>query len=190
MPRPSARGKIVDAACETLHAQGFNGCSIQDVTDAADVPKGSFFNHFKSKELLALEVLGRYTENSRVDLLLDTDKAPLERLRQHFEFLANRYVGWSFNRGCLIGNFSAEIADSHPQMREALEKAFVGWCDIVAGIMREAQADGHVDPRHDADELARFLVNSWEGAVIRLKTVKSREPLDDFLAITFRLLLK
>jgi len=106
MSRPSVRGKLVEAAIETLHSRGFNGCSIQDITDAAGVPKGSFFNHFKSKELLALEVLDHYREGSRVDLLFDKDKSPLERLRQHFEFLADRYNDWDFKRGCMMVNYA------------------------------------------------------------------------------------
>jgi TetR/AcrR family transcriptional repressor of nem operon len=190
MARPSARGKIVDAACEALHTLGFNGCSIQDITDAAEVPKGSFFNHFKSKELLALEVLERYGETSRMELLLDASKPPLERLRDHFEFLTSRYAAWNYNRGCLIANFGAEMADSHPPMREALKGTLDFWCNAVAGILREAQAKGDVDPRRNPDELARFLVNSWEGAVIRLKVVKDRSPLDDFFAVCFGFLLK
>jgi TetR/AcrR family transcriptional repressor of nem operon len=190
MSRPSVRGKLVEAAIETLHSRGFNGCSIQDITDAAGVPKGSFFNHFKSKELLALEVLDRYREGSRVDLLFDKDKSPLERLRQHFEFLADRYNDWEFKRGCMMVNFGTEMADSHPQMREALGDAFAVWSDAVASVLREGQVQGEIDPRQDPDRLARFLVNSWEGAVVRLKVVKNRDPLEDFFAVCFRLLLK
>ncbi len=124
MPRPSVRGKLLDTAVETLHAKGFNGCSVQDITDAAGVPKGSFFNHFQTKEALALEVLGRYGESSRMDILFDQSQKPFDRLRQHFSFLADSYEKWDFERGCLIGNFAAEMASSHPEMREALQKVF------------------------------------------------------------------
>ena len=55
MARPSLREKLASSAVETLHASGFNGCSIQDITDAAGVPKGSFFNHFENKEALAID---------------------------------------------------------------------------------------------------------------------------------------
>ncbi len=190
MGRPSVRGKLVDAACETLQAQGFNGCSIQNITDAAGVPKGSFFNHFKSKELLALEALDMYAANSRIDLLHEEGKAPLQRLRQHFEFLAERFVGWGHSRGCLLANFGAEMSDTHPAMREALASVFEAWSARVAGVLSEAQALGQVDPRHDAQELGRFVVNAWEGALIRAKVLKSRAPLDDFFEVCFRILLK
>ena len=57
-------------------------------------------------------------------------------------------------------------------------------------VLREAQAKGEVDPRHDAAEMARFLVNAWEGATIRLKITQDRGPIDDFLNTAFRALLK
>ena len=190
MPRPSVRGKLVQAGLETLHAQGFNGCSIQDITEAAGVPKGSFFNHFKSKELLVLDVLGPYGESNRVDMLFDQSKPPLERLRQHFNFLADSYARFDFERGCLLGNLGAEIATSHPPVREALREILKAWSGIVAGVLREAQATGEIKPDLNVDELGNFLVNAWEGVVLRLKIVKNRAPVDEFLDVCFRLLLR
>lgn len=189
MPRPSVRGKLVQAGLETLHAKGFNGCSIQDITEAAGVPKGSFFNHFKSKELLAIEVLGPYGESTRIDMLFDKSKPPLERLRQHFNFLSDSYAQFDFERGCLLGNLGAEIAASHPPMREALREILEFWAGTVAGVLREAQEAGEIRSELDVDELGNFLVNAWEGVVLRLKIVKNRAPVDQFLDVCFRLLL-
>lgn len=189
MPRPSTRGKLIDAGLAVLHAQGFHGCSIQDIVDAAGVPKGSFFNHFKSKELLALEALQAYGATSRMEMLADPAQAPLERLRGHFEFLARGYEHHRFERGCLIGNLATEVAHSHGPLREALRSAFDYWCDAVAGCVREAQQRGEVAPEHDAQQLARFLVNAWQGAVMRAKVVRGRAPIDEFFAVSFGLLL-
>jgi TetR/AcrR family transcriptional repressor of nem operon len=58
---------------------------------------------------------------------------------------------------------------------------------LVAGVIRDGQADGSIGGRLDADEVARFLINSWEGAVIRMKIANSRQPLDDFFAVAFPL---
>src|ERR1700733_8104464 len=118
MPRPSVRGKLVKAGLETLHASGFNGCSIQDITEAAGVPKGSFFNHFENKEALAIDALRRYLEGSRGDLLFDSSKPPLERLKGHFSYLAGKFEGCNFERGCLLGNFATEMTQGYPRMRE------------------------------------------------------------------------
>ena len=72
MVRPSLREKLACSAVDTLHTHGFKGCSIQDITEAAGVPKGSFFNHFENKEALAIDALRRYLdENARSDMLFD-----------------------------------------------------------------------------------------------------------------------
>src|SRR5438046_10635014 len=112
MVRPNVREKIVDAGLKVLIEKGFNGCGVQDITDAAGVPKGSFYNHFESKEALGAEIVERYGKgNTRRALLFDTSVPPLERLQRHFESLNARLIDADFRRGCLLGNFSAEVAN-------------------------------------------------------------------------------
>jgi TetR/AcrR family transcriptional repressor of nem operon len=190
MARPSLREKLASSAVETLHASGFHGCSIQDITDAAGVPKGSFFNHFENKEALAIDTLRRYLENSGSDIMFDTTKPPLERLKSHFLFLASKFENCNFERGCLLGNFATEMTREYPRMREELRLVFETWCGAVESILREAQAAGDIDPRHDPGELGRFLVNAWEGVALRLKITRDRGPIDEFFHITFKVLLK
>src|SRR4029077_18801701 len=50
MGRPSAREEIVQAGLKCLVEKGFNAVGVQDITDTAGVPKGSFYNHFESKK--------------------------------------------------------------------------------------------------------------------------------------------
>jgi TetR/AcrR family transcriptional repressor of nem operon len=190
MARPSLREKLASSAVDTLHARGFHGCSIQDITDAAGVPKGSFFNHFENKEALAIEALERYVKSARLDILRDQTISPLERLKRYFNLLTEKIEGAGFQRGCLLGNFALEMADAHPQVRDKLRVAFEGWSRILESVLREAQAAGEIDPRLDPGQLARFLINAWEGAVMRLKVTKDRAPLDEFFRITFNMLLR
>jgi TetR/AcrR family transcriptional repressor of nem operon len=190
MPRPSAKGKLLEAGLATLHARGFNGCSIQDITEAAGVPKGSFFNHFKSKEALALEVHGIYCANFHIEMLFDKTKSPLNRLKDHFRFLADGYEAWGFERGCLLGNLRAEMAPAYPQMRKALQESYEAWTGAVATVLTDAQNAGEIDSRLQVDQIARFLVNAWEGVAMQLKVLKSRKLVDEYLDVTFSVLLK
>ncbi len=57
VPRQSVRPQLVEAALEQFHSRGFHNCSVDDITRAAGVPKGSFYNHFASKDALAVEAL-------------------------------------------------------------------------------------------------------------------------------------
>src|SRR6185437_4888425 len=118
MARPSLREKLASSAVDTLHAHGFKGCSIQDITEAAGVPKGSFFNHFENKEDLAIDALRRYlNENACADMLFDESVSPLTRLKNHFGYLSDRVVSLGFTRGCMLGLFAAEMSTDYPRMR-------------------------------------------------------------------------
>jgi len=189
MARPSLKEKIIEASIETFHVQGFNASSVQNITAAAGAPKGSLFNHFKNKELLALEALSRYHESNRPEMLLDEASPPLKRLRRHFEFLANRYREWEYDRSCMIGSFGAEAPISHIQIRGAVRDIYVVWSGLIATVLLEAQTEKEIDPQLDVQQLARFLLNAWEGTLIRMKTEKSDIPLDDFFSISFDFIL-
>ena len=190
IPKLSTREKIVSAAVDRFHALGYTACGVQEIVDAAGVPKGSFYNYFKAKELLAAEVLGTYWEGVRIDMLADKNVAPVERIRGHFEHIASLYAGFGYERGCLIGKFVQELSETTPRIRHDVVGEVVRWIALLASTIREGQADGSIAPELDADKIARYLINSWGGAAAGMKIVKSRAPLDDFFSTTFSLLLR
>ncbi len=62
MRHTGTRDHLISTGLQVLHARGFHASGVQDITDAAQVPKGSFYTHFESKEQFGAEVLGRYWE--------------------------------------------------------------------------------------------------------------------------------
>jgi AcrR family transcriptional regulator len=46
------RQRLFRAAVELFGTRGFNATTVEDITRAADVGKGTFFNYFKTKEML------------------------------------------------------------------------------------------------------------------------------------------
>jgi len=179
------REKILEAGLKVIHAHGFNGCSIEDITEVAGVPKGSFYNHFDSKEAFAAEVLGIYEGVGDWVSSLDTNKAPLARLRDYFKGASFAFKAAGFKRGCLMGNLASELSDSSELVRKVLVRRFARWHRAIADVLREAQSKGEVSENIDADQTARFLVNSWEGALIQMKVSRSNQPIDDFLKMAF-----
>ena len=97
--------------------RGFNASSVQDIADAAGVPKGSFYNHFKSKEALAAESVTAYGQGS-TDRGILTDRAVpgLTRLKGHFDTLNDHFP--RCNEGCLVGKFMAEVSEDTPEIRK------------------------------------------------------------------------
>jgi TetR/AcrR family transcriptional repressor of nem operon len=190
MARTNVRDKLIAAALELFHTRGYNGCGVLDITNAAGVPKGSFYNHFKSKELLALAVLDRYESLLGLDALKDTSKPPVTRLHSLFEGYMTFQIKWEFSRGCLMGNFGAELSSQSPAIRKALKKIFERCYDAIGQVIQEAKERGDIDKRCNAQETARFLFNAWQGAVINSKVTRNRAPFENFLAVIFDSLMK
>jgi TetR/AcrR family transcriptional repressor of nem operon len=189
MAIPIVRDKILRAGLDQFHRVGFNGSSVEDITDLAGVPKGSFYNHFKSKEDLALEVIGRYIEQSPHALLGDTAIPPLKRLKSYFSALGQQFVDSGYKKGCLLGNFSSELADHSGPVRRRLESAFDEWVNHIAAVIREAQKVGEVDSKLKPEQLAGVLLSAFEGALLRGRVLGDSAPLKEFMAVGFARLI-
>lgn len=187
--RQSMREEIVEAALDRFHTRGYNAAGVKDITDGAGVPKGSFYNHFASKEALAVIALERYGESRRMRDLADTSVEPLTRLRKHFEFLRDDVVGWGYKRGCMFGNFGTEITDHSETIRASVGESLRVWTDLVAGVLAEAAHAGALRTGLDPAATARLIVNAWEGTLIDARATRSPDAFASFFTVVFGTLL-
>jgi TetR/AcrR family transcriptional repressor of nem operon len=188
-PKFGTREKLIQSGVQTIHAEGYAGTSVQDIVETAGVPKGSFYNFFTSKEAFAAEVIDAYSDRGQDRLrsfLLNSDVAPLARLEAYFDDRIEAFRTSKYARGCLLGNFSAEAADQSALIRDGLTKHFGAWCEILETCISEAQKQGEIGNQFPAPLLAKFLLNSWEGALLRMRAEKSDAPLLDFKEIVFK----
>lgn len=188
MPRPSVKEEIVQAAVKMLHERGFNATGVQDITDAAGVPKGSFYNHFESKEALGLEALERYWSGALASLesLKDESTPPAARLKAYFRRLNELARKVKYRPGCMIGNLSVEMSDQSPVIRERLAGMLAKWSRAIEQCVKAAQADGSMRRDLEAKAVAAFLLNSWEGAVMRAKVDRNDAAFEQFEKIVFK----
>lgn len=191
MPQRNVRDQVLAAGLEVFWARGYHGSSVLDITTTAGVPKGSFYNHFPGKEDLAVAAIYAYAANSPYQMLLDTSPgSPLDRLRSHFDARRDRFIDAGFTGGCLMGNFSNEIADHSEPVRQTLVLAFDAWCALIESVLTQAQTAGELRDDAQPSTLANFIVNAWEGALTRAKTTKTDAPLTTFFDTVFGLLLQ
>ena len=188
MPRPSVRSHIVESALDQFHTRGFHNCSVEDITRAAGVPKGSFYNHFSSKDALAIEALHQYQTRSVWRTTDDGADPPLLRIRRRFEMMRDTVIANGFSKGCFIGNMASEMADLNAQVRAEVQGSLDFRSATVATLLRDAQQRGDLAVHLDPDVLGPFLVNSWEGVVTRTKVCKSTEAMDGFFAVLDQML--
>src|ERR1700744_262790 len=103
MPQRSVKEQLIERAEDVFRQQGFSAASVQDLTVAAGVPKGSFYNHFASKQDLAREILIRYVRATDTSMLADEGLPAKERLRRHFAGQVERTMRAGPGLGVLLG---------------------------------------------------------------------------------------
>lgn len=188
MARPSLRNNILDAGLKVMFRKGYTASGVREIVAAADAPQGSFTNHFRSKEAFAREVLDRYFEHVRGlvgEALGDRTLSPRARLERYLDIVTERLAADGFTRGCLIGDFSLEAAPQSEMLRERLEAIFEEWTAEFAACIAEGQAAGELADDFSPNDLAEFLLASWEGAILRMKVERSPRALERFRRIVF-----
>ena len=191
-PNTNTRDTLLRAGVKMLHETGYSATGIQDIVSAAGVPKGSFYNHFVSKEAFGREVVDFYFSSRSPELkamLTDPNVLPLQRLRNFFEQQIQNFHEIGFVRGCLMGNLSLEVADHSKIIRDNLAANFMKWSKLFEDCIGEAQESAAVRSSIPAPNLARFILNSWEGALLRMRVEKDDRPLWDFCDVVFGSLL-
>jgi TetR/AcrR family transcriptional repressor of nem operon len=196
VPRASVRDQLIESAVDVFHTRGFNGCSVQDIVEAAGVPKGSFYNHFASKEALGIEVVhaygrlvGAYVAEAGASDIFSGDGTPLERIRRYFEAVIEQNVSCGVRKGCLLGNFATELAPHSTEIANAVTEALDNWSAAVSRALVQAQEAGQLAQSADVEALGRYLVDGYEGAATRAKLIGGRAPMDEFIRTTFDFLL-
>jgi TetR/AcrR family transcriptional regulator, transcriptional repressor for nem operon len=193
MAKESLRERILDAGLKVMFRSGYVGSGVRDIVGEAGAPQGSFTNHFRSKEAFAAEVLNRYYAYVRglvSQALDDRSLKPRERLRRYLDIITERLQRADFSRGCLIGDFSLEATSHSDMLRERLAAIFAEWRAPFAACIAEAQAAGEIAATFAPDELADFLLASWQGAILRMKVDRSPAALERFKTIAFQTVFK
>jgi TetR/AcrR family transcriptional repressor of nem operon len=189
----NTRDHLLQVGLRRIRSTGYAATGVKEILDDADVPKGSFYHHFISKEAFTKEVLELYVrgENERARKIFGDGKtAPLKRLRRYFEEMISVYGPTAKISGCLVGNLSLEMADHSDSIQSVLHQSFSSWQTGIAGILQEAIERGDLAKSNKPQELASFLLSSYEGALLRSKADRSGKPLETFLNFTFNVLLK
>jgi len=187
------REDIINAAIRLFNQSGYHATSMRDIARAVNIKKPSLYHHFGSKEEFTAAVIERYLmleEAHCRQVLGNVRQAPLKRLRRYFEDLIRLAGQTAPISGCLLGSLSLEVAGVSPLLQGHLSSSFTSWQNAVAAVLREAMEKGDLPKSIKAATLAGFILNSWEGALLRSQADKNDAPLKDFMHYVFNELLK
>jgi len=193
MNKQDTKQTLLQIGLQLISRNGYNHTGLNDVLKEADIPKGSFYYYFDSKEDFALQVLDSFAvrnKTRRESFLHDESLDPLSRLRAYFDWYIDYLASINCSLGCLLGNLGQELSDQNETFRLQIDDHMTAFANDLESCLMAAQRAGQINAALNVPELAAFCYNSWQGAMLRMKVAKSVEPLRTFTDMLFNVILK
>lgn len=175
---------ILEIGTDLILKNGYNNVGLNKILETANIPKGSFYHYFKNKEDFGIQVIKYYSEKSLAFLgnyLNDTSKNPKERILSFFEDMQDDYISKEYREGCLLGNCSLELSDVSEAFSNSIANELDRWQNSFVVCIQEGQDQGIIKTHENAQVLSDFILSSWEGALLRMKSSKNSDALNTFI---------
>lgn len=172
---------ITVTAAGLIHEKGYNSIGIKGILDELDIPKGSFYYYFKSKEELGIAIIELYIDD--VKKAMEGCDDSLDGLVCFFNIFFQRLIEMEMKRGCPIGNLVLELSDAGETFRLKLLEWYLTVEDWISRVL-DAQGVS------SAALKAKMLIASFEGAMMISKLDKDDIHFKLFTEHTFRSIIE
>jgi TetR/AcrR family transcriptional regulator, transcriptional repressor for nem operon len=173
---------IIHESMKLFSLNGFVGTSIDDILSASNSSKGGFYNHFKSKEDLFLEVLDEARKIWRDRNLkgLSQNQDALTNIKKLLINFRDVYLknSESFPGGCIFIILMVEVKNQRPHLSKEIKKGFVGLKNMIKRYLEEAKDSGQLKNGADTGEMSEILFNGMLGAAVSYNGKDSDSALD------------
>ena len=187
----SARQIILESALPIVGRKGFSAVGLNEILQAADVPKGSFYHHFNSKDAFGVVLLDTYFDHyvRGMEQLFDqSGLTHLAKLMRYWQCWIDNQTGCTDAGKGLAVTLGAEVSDLSEPMRQALQRGTSRTIELLAVAMQRGLEDGSLLLAHSPQHLAHQLYALWLGASVMSKITRTPAPFDEALLLTRHLL--
>lgn len=170
------RARIIQQAADLFNQQGYAGSSMSDIMEATGLKKGGIYNHFASKDDLAIAAFDFAVQcvSQRYIQAIKGKRGAIARLKSIIDTFAAAPEEVSIKGGCPLMNTAIESDDAHPLLRERTQQAMYQWRHLIHKIVQKGIDTGELHPTVDPDGVATLVIATLEGALMLTKLYGDR----------------
>ena len=171
---------ILKQAAGLFNRRGFFGSALSDVMDVTGLEKGGIYNHFKSKEDLALQAFDYAVDLVRQEInqAVKDKRNTVDRLRAMMHVFQREAEGYPLPGGCPVMNTAVEADDAHPLLRQRAQQAMDEWHHFIRRTVQKGKERGEIKPEVDPETFSFVLISTLEGAIMQSKLYGSQKPME------------
>jgi TetR/AcrR family transcriptional repressor of nem operon len=162
---------IVEKVAPIFNQKGYAGTSLNDMTEATGLTKGSIYGNFANKDEVALAVFD-YNLN-KVTTAIKSQIAQRTSAKEKLLVYAACYEGLLLPPftagGCPVLNTAVEADDTHPELRKKAIAAILSWRASLTQIITDGIAAGEFRTAVNPAQIAVTIIAMIEGAVMITK---------------------
>ena len=185
------KNMIIEKSIGLMYLNGYNGTSVKDITDAAGIPKGSFYNYFLGKEQYAIDAIDFYEENINclVETLDNDSLEPLDRIKKFYKEKIKILEKRGVEYGCFVGNLSEEVGNNNENISKRADEFHKKIESVIVKNLMISEKRNMLKKNVSAKILGDFILISWQGALLRAKVAKNILPVEEFYEVLTKELL-
>ncbi len=191
--KKGTREKILQEGAKIVHLKGYNNTGLQEILNAANVPKGSFYFYFKNKQDFGLQLIDFYADFIKEkwdSFYRQSEESPIQRLKQFFKWFLTMNEKADYKGGCPLGNLSQELADTLDVFQDKLNQTFIELKGKIRSYLKDAQDLGEIGKDLDIDDVSDLIFSCFQGALIQMKVARNSKSMEVFYNMLFELLSK
>jgi TetR/AcrR family transcriptional repressor of nem operon len=165
-PRKFDEDTVVAAARDQFWNGGYAATSVDDLTVATGLGKGSLYGAFGDKHALFLRALDGYCADATDRMTAQLRRrgvSAYDRLVDHVRATVADIVADDERRGCMMAKSSAELGATDADVDRVINASLTRWRDALVECIAEAQRDGTVSGAVDSEALATMLLGVIRG---------------------------
>ena len=162
------RERIVKVAAELFRKNGFHNTSLSKILKEAQLTKGGFYFHFKSKEELGDAVIDYISEFWVHNVLekVAEEKGALRKIERMFEIMIETHQNDIFHGIALLAVLTAEMMEVEERFSNKLRHIYMAWKASIVEILEQGKREGLFKEWMEPDPLALLIIGSLQGITI------------------------
>ncbi len=156
------------AAAELIRKNGYHNTSLAQILEAANLTKGGFYFHFKSKEELGDAVI-EYMRRFWVENVLEEvsrEKSALKKIERMFDIMIMTHEGNVFHGCALLAVLTAEMMEVDEHFSKRLRKIYSDWKASIVAFLEQGKQEGLFREWVNPDSLALLIIGALQGTTM------------------------